>query len=157
MTAKQLWRVGVISDTHGLLRAAALDALRGSDLLIHGGDIGSPEILSQLQTIAPVRSVRGNNDRAPWGKQLPLTDVIELGSSLIYLVHDIADLDLDPVAAGIGAVVFGHSHKPTQRRERGVLFFNPGSAGPRRFRLPVSVGRLTVTPERIDGEIVTLA
>jgi putative phosphoesterase len=148
--------IGVISDTHGLLRPEAVAALRGSDRIIHGGDIGSPEILVALAALAPVTAVRGNNDRGPWADELPSTAVIETEGGLIYLLHNRNELDLDPAAGGFRVVVAGHSHQPAQREENGVLYFNPGSAGPRRFRLPISIGRLTVALGGIRGALVTL-
>lgn len=147
----------MISDTHGLLRPAALAALQGSELIIHAGDIGSPEVLEGLGRIAPVSAVRGNNDRDPWAHALPLTEVVDIGDRLVYLLHDIADLDVDPAAAGMAAVITGHSHKPLAEMRDGVLFLNPGSAGPRRFRLPITVARLAVVDGRLETEIVHLA
>lgn len=136
--------IGVISDTHGLLRPESIEALRGSDRIIHAGDIGSPEILDRLSTIAPVTAVRGNIDKAAWARKLPETEVLEMGGISIYVLHDLAELDLKPKAAGFAVVVSGHSHVPKQETRDGVLYFNPGSAGPRRFKLPVSVGKLIV-------------
>jgi putative phosphoesterase len=134
--------VGLISDTHGVLRPEALVALRGSDLIIHAGDVGKPEIIDQLRVLAPVVAVRGNIDKGAWASQLPLTAIAEAGSALIYVLHDIAQLDLDPVAARFNVVVSGHSHEPGQTERNGVMYVNPGSAGPRRFNLPVTVARL---------------
>ena len=134
--------IGLISDTHGLLRPQALRALDGSDLIIHAGDVGDPEILETLKTLAPVFAVRGNVDTDPWALALPETEVIETGPATIYVLHDVHALDLDPVAAGFHIVVSGHSHKPSRTKRGGVLFLNPGSAGPRRFDLPVTVARL---------------
>jgi putative phosphoesterase len=149
-------RVGVISDTHGLLRKEALDALRGSDLIVHAGDIGGPEVLDRLNEIAPTHAVRGNNDRAEWARAIPLTDVVVAGPHQFYLLHDVADLDLDPVAAGFSAVITGHSHKPCAELREGVLYLNPGSAGPRRFQLPIAVARLYLTATALEHEIVHL-
>jgi putative phosphoesterase len=146
----------VISDTHGLLRPEALAALQGSELIIHAGDIGSPEVIEGLSAIAPVFAVRGNNDRDAWARELPLTEVVEVGDLLVYLLHDIADLDIDPSAAGMSAVITGHSHKPVAENRDGVLFLNPGSAGPRRFRLPITVARLAVVDGALRSEIVHL-
>lgn len=146
----------MISDTHALVRDEALAALRGSDLIVHAGDIGGPDVLDALRAIAPVYAVRGNNDRDAWGRTLPHTEVVEVGGHLLYLVHDIADLDVDPAAAGFAAVIYGHSHKPVAERRDGVLFLNPGSAGPRRFRLPIAVARLRVTRDTLEPEIVEL-
>jgi putative phosphoesterase len=136
--------IGLISDTHGLLRPQAVEALRGSELIIHAGDVGRPEILEELRRIAPVVAVRGNIDRGDWAGQLPVSAVAETGSVQVYVIHDVKELDLDPVAAGFGVVVSGHSHKPGQMERGGVLYANPGSAGPRRFRLPVTVARLHI-------------
>jgi putative phosphoesterase len=144
--------IGLISDTHGLLRPQALQALDGSDLIIHAGDVGNPEILEALKTLAPVFAVRGNVDTEPWALALPETEVIEIDPATIYVLHDVHALDLDPVAAGFRVIVSGHSHKPARADHGGVLFLNPGSAGPRRFDLPVSVARLDVseTPWKYD-------
>ena len=149
-------RIGVISDTHGLLRPEALEALRGSDAIIHAGDVGDPAILEQLQKIAPVTAIRGNIDTAPWAKALPQTDVLEAGKNAIYVIHNIKELDLNPRAASFTAMIFGHTHQPLIESKNGVLFFNPGSAGPRRFKLPISVGRLTVKNEELQAEIIDL-
>ena len=146
----------MISDTHGLLRPEALDALAGSSLIIHAGDVGTADILDQLRTIAPLAVVRGNIDTAPWCAALPAFKLVELESHVICVLHDIAQLNLDPVAAGVSAIVYGHSHKPSIERERGVLFLNPGSAGPRRFSLPTSVARMGVVNGEIAAEIVDL-
>jgi uncharacterized protein len=143
--------IGVISDTHGLLRPQALRALEGSDLIIHAGDVGDPEILERLKTIAPVFAVRGNVDTDTWALALPETEVIETDTATIYVLHDVHALDLDPVAAGFHIVVSGHSHKPARSERGGVLFLNPGSAGPRRFDLPVTIARVEIsqTPCRV--------
>jgi putative phosphoesterase len=148
--------IGVISDTHGLLRPEALEALRGSDHIIHAGDVGSPEILETLSAIAPVTAVRGNIDKAVWSRSLPETQVLELGGTLIYVLHDLAQLDLKPKAAGFKVVVSGHSHIPKQETRDGVLYFNPGSPGPRRFKLPISVGKLILENGGVRGEILHL-
>jgi len=148
--------VGVISDTHGLLRPEAINALRGSELIIHAGDVGSPEILEQLAKIAALRAIRGNIDTEKWADALPLTEVVEAGGVMLYVLHDVKQLDLKPSAAGFAAVISGHSHKPSQEMRDGVLFFNPGAAGPRRFKLPVSVGRLVLGQGKIQAEIITL-
>ena len=136
--------IGLISDTHGLLRQEAVRALRGSELIIHAGDVGSPEIIDALQELAPVVAVRGNTDSGPWARSLPRTAVAHAGPISIYVLHDLRRLVLDPVAAGFQAVVSGHSHNPNKQEHAGVLYINPGSAGPRRFRLPVTVARLDV-------------
>jgi putative phosphoesterase len=148
--------IGVIADTHGLLRPEALDALRGAELILHAGDIGSPAVLRGLETIAPVIAVRGNNDRGPWAEQLPLAEAVEIGGATLYMIHDVNALDLDPRAAGFSAVIAGHSHRPLCEERDGVLFFNPGSAGPRRFRLPTSVGRLAIADGQVRPVITTL-
>jgi len=148
--------IGIISDTHGLLRPQALEALRGSERIIHAGDVGDREILKRLEEIAPVTAVRGNIDTAAWARALPETAVLEVAGKHIYILHDRNQLDLKPEAAGFAAVVSGHSHLPLQRTENGVLYFNPGSAGPRRFNLPMSVGRLVVSEKKIEGELITL-
>jgi putative phosphoesterase len=134
--------IGLISDTHGLLRPEALRALEGSDLIIHAGDVGGPEILEELRRLAPVVAVKGNVDTDAWCADLPETAVAEAGSSLIYVLHDVKALDLKPAAGGFAMVVSGHSHKPLREEKEGVLYVNPGSAGPRRFNLPVTVARV---------------
>lgn len=149
--------VGLISDTHGLLRDEALAALEGSDVIVHAGDVGAQEILRRLSRIAPVHAVRGNTDSGAWASTLPHTEVVSAGDADLYVVHDIEDLDLDPAAAGFAAVIYGHSHRPDIARRDGVLFVNPGAAGHRRFRLPVCVGRLIVSDAgAVDAEIVEL-
>ena len=150
-------RVGVISDTHGLVRPEALAALAGSDLVIHAGDIGGPEVLTAIEAIAPVVAVRGNNDHGPWAMRIPETAAVEVAGAALYVIHDVHELDLDPTVARLAAVIAGHSHKPRQERQDGVLYFNPGSAGPRRFKLPIAVGRLTIVDGAIEDEIVLLA
>lgn len=152
----RITRIGVISDTHGLMRPEALAALRGVSHIVHGGDVGSAEVLEALQAIAPLTAVRGNNDTGAWAKRLPLTDTLDLGGHTLYVLHDIADLDLDPVAAGFAIVVTGHSHQPKVVRKEDVLFMNPGSAGPRRFKLPVTVGLLKVGADGIEASIQEL-
>ena len=148
--------IGVISDTHGLLRPEAVEALRGSDYIIHAGDIGDPAILAKLGELAPVTAVRGNVDRETWARKMPEKNVLEVGGVSIYIVHDLQNLDLKPEAAGFTAVICGHSHIPKKELKNGVLYFNPGSAGPRRFRLPVSVGRIVVQGKELRAEIVEL-
>jgi putative phosphoesterase len=148
--------IGVISDTHGLLRPEAVAALQGSDFIIHAGDIGRPEILKNLEKIAPVTAVRGNIDRSSWARKLPASNVLEVGGVSIYVLHDVQRLDLKPEASGFSAVIFGHSHITKQEVKDGVLYFNPGSAGPPRFRLPVSVGKLVVDGAGVTGEIIEL-
>jgi len=149
-------RIGLISDTHGLLRPEAFAALRGSDFIVHGGDIGEGGILEQLATIAPVSAVRGNNDRADWARRLPESDTLRFGEITLHVLHDLAALALDPGAAGIDVVVSGHSHRPRIERRSGVLFVNPGSAGPVRFKLPVAVGTLQVQGRDIEARIVEI-
>jgi len=148
--------VGVISDTHGLLRPEALAVLQGSDYVIHAGDIEDPAILDRLREIAPVTAVRGNVDRGAWAQKVPETNVLEAEGVSIYVLHILDQLDLKPEAAGFAAVVYGHSHVPKQEMKNGVLYFNPGSAGPRRFKLPVSVGKMTVHPGKIEAGILHL-
>jgi uncharacterized protein len=148
--------IGVISDTHGLLREEAVDALRGSAQILHAGDIGTPEVLAGLREIAPVTAVRGNVDRGAWARGIPDHEVVEVEGVSIYMLHILAELDLKPEAAGLAAVVYGHSHVPKSEMRNGVLYFNPGSAGPRRFKLPVTVGKLVVEGGAVRGEIVEL-
>jgi uncharacterized protein len=136
--------IGLISDTHGLLRPEARQALAGVERIIHAGDIGTPEVLDELRAIAPVVAVRGNNDKGPWAKKIAETEVVEIEGVSIYTLHDLKELDLDPKAAGFGVVIAGHSHKPVIETRDDVLYVNPGSAGPRRFSLPVSVGFLEI-------------
>ena len=144
--------IGLISDTHGLLREEALCALKGSDLIIHAGDVGKPEIIESLKAIAPVVAVRGNVDTEPWASALPETEVVEAGSATIFVLHDVHELDLNPSAAGFHIVVSGHSHKPDRTERDGVLYINPGSAGPRRFQLPVTIACLDLgqKPWKVD-------
>jgi putative phosphoesterase len=149
--------IGVISDTHGLLRPEAVAALRGADRIVHAGDVGGAEILVSLAALAPLTAVRGNNDKGTLARTLPLTEVVDAGGGLlVYVIHNVAELDLDPAAGGFRVVVAGHSHRPASDERDGVLWFNPGSAGPRRFRLPVAVGRLIVEGGDVRGEIVTI-
>ena len=148
-------RVGVISDTHGLLRPEAIRALRGSALIVHAGDVGAPEVLDALRALAPVVAVRGNNDRGAWARPLRDTETITVAGARIHVLHDVKTLTIDPRAAGVDVVIAGHSHKPLIAERDGVLFVNPGSAGPRRFTLPVSVATLTAGP-RVRARIVTL-
>jgi putative phosphoesterase len=148
--------IGVISDTHGLLRTEAVEALRGSEVILHAGDVGEPEVLRQLKRIAPVVAVRGNVDDEPWAKRLQPTEMIERERQTIYILHRIADLDLKPEAAGVAAVIYGHSHQPLIEWRNGVLYFNPGSAGPRRFSLPITVGRIEIVNGELRPEIIQL-
>lgn len=139
-------RLGVIADTHGLLRPAALSALRGVDHILHAGDIGHADVLDGLRQLAPLTVVRGNNDRGPWVAGVPHTVLLELGGHAIYLLHNLADLDVDPAWAGLSIVITGHTHRPAIKRRDGILFLNPGSAGPRRFNLPVTLALLDLSP-----------
>jgi uncharacterized protein len=148
--------VGVISDTHGLLRPEAIQALRGSHMIIHAGDVGNPAIIDQLRDIAPSFVVRGNIDKGEWAARLPTTELVAVGRHQFFVLHEISTLDVDPVAAGFAAVVFGHSHRPSVETRDEVLFLNPGSAGPRRFNLPVSVARISVSGRWIRPEIIKL-
>lgn len=152
-----IMRIGVISDTHGLLRPEAVTALRGVDHILHAGDVGNIQILDSLRTLAPVTAIRGNIDRTGPCAQLPPAEFIELAGHSLYMLHDLAALDLDPSAAGIAAVISGHSHKPGIERRKGVLYFNPGSAGPRRFSLPISLGFLEIDARGITPQLVELS
>ncbi len=148
--------VGVISDTHGLVRPEAVEALAGSELIIHAGDVGGPEVLEELGRVAPVVAVRGNNDRGAWAEALPLYEAVEVNDAFVYVLHDLKELDIAPAAAGFRVVVSGHSHKPLAEERRGVLYLNPGSAGPRRFKLPVTVARLRLSGDDASAEIINL-
>jgi len=148
--------LGVISDTHGLLRPEAVEALRGSQHIIHAGDVGAPELLDQLAEIAPVTAIRGNVDRELWARKLPETEVVELAGISIYVLHDLAQLDLNPKAAHFDVVISGHSHVPKRETRDGVLYFNPGSAGPRRFKLPVTIGKLKIEAGKVEAQIIVL-
>ena len=148
--------IGVISDTHGLRRPEAVKALQGVERIIHAGDIGAPKVLAGLERLAPVHAVRGNVDRGDWAADLPHTRVVEVGGVLLYVLHELFTLDLDPAAAGFAAVIFGHSHSPHMERKDGVLYLNPGSAGPRRFTLPVSLAMLRVQGNGLISEFVEL-
>ena len=148
--------IGVLADTHGLLRPGALEALAGCDLLVHAGDVGRPVILEALQAIAPVFAVRGNVDRGAWAQALPETQVVAVEGAQLYVLHDLSELDLDPAAAGFQAVISGHTHQPLVEERSGVLYLNPGSAGPRRFQRPVSLARLNVRGTALAAKIVYL-
>ena len=150
-------RIGVIADTHGLLRPEAVRALRGVDLIVHAGDIGSAEVLAGLRAVARVTAVRGNNDREAWARALPETNTFVVDGARIHLIHDVQELAIDPVARGVAMVIAGHSHTPAIVERDGVLFLNPGSAGPRRFTLPVSIAHLAVSRGRVRARIVPLA
>jgi putative phosphoesterase len=149
-------RLGIISDTHGLLRPEALAFLRGCQHIVHGGDVGSAEVLAQLAEIAPVTAVRGNNDKGAWADALLETELFEFNGTYIFAIHDLAQLDIEPSSAGVRVVVSGHSHKPAIERREGVLYVNPGSAGPRRFRLPIAVAEVVVDGGEVDARIVEL-
>jgi hypothetical protein len=149
-------KIGLISDTHGLLREEALRALQGSDLILHAGDVGDPGILESLRRLAPVVAVRGNVDTEPWADSLPATEMVSASGVIVYLLHDVHSLDLAPQAAGFAIVLSGHSHKPKQERRNGVLYINPGSAGPRRFQLPISLARLDLSARPWSVEFVSL-
>jgi uncharacterized protein len=149
-------RVGLISDTHGLLRPQALAALQGSDHIVHAGDIGKREILEALAKLAPVTAVRGNNDEDAWAAACPDSEILQIGAVSIYVLHDRKALNIDPRAAGHDVVVAGHSHKPAIEERDGVLYINPGSAGPRRFKLPVTVGELIVYDGKVSARIIEL-
>jgi putative phosphoesterase len=148
--------IGVISDTHGLLRPQALRALAGVDLIIHAGDIGKPEVLSDLKKIAPVVAIRGNNDSGDWARRLPEVRNVKVGQHRFYLIHNIHELDFDPAAQRFRVVVSGHSHKPGIVEKDGVLFVNPGSPGPRRFKLPVALGKICVDGTHVSAQIIEL-
>jgi hypothetical protein len=149
-------RVGIISDTHGLLRPEAKTFLHKSDFIVHAGDIGRPSILAELATVAPVTAVRGNNDNGPWATAVPEFDVLRVGEILLYVRHDLAELDLDPAAAGFRVVVSGHSHRPSVEERDGVLYVNPGSAGPRRFKLPIAIAELCVAGSSVTARLIEL-
>ncbi len=148
--------VGLISDTHGLLRPQAVAALRGVDLIIHAGDIGKPEVLDSLRTIAPLVAIKGNVDRDGWAKSIPEIKALKIGDTSVYLIHNVNEIDFDPASRGYQVVISGHSHKPSVTSRDGVLFVNPGSAGPRRFKLPVAVGKLRIDGGEVKAEIICL-
>lgn len=150
-------RVGLIADTHGLLRPAAWEFLLGSTHIVHAGDLGDRQILDELQSIAPVSVVRGNNDSEPWAVQFPVTESLDFGDVRVYAIHNLAELDINPVAAGVQVIVTGHSHKPMLEQRGRVLFVNPGSAGPRRFKLPIAIGELLIRGRGVQARIVDLA
>jgi uncharacterized protein len=149
-------RVGLISDTHGLLRPEAVAFLRGSDFIVHAGDIGDADVLRDLEAVAPVTVVRGNNDKGSWAESIAETEVLQVGDVFIYVLHNVAELDLDPVAAGFQVVVSGHSHRPSVEERDGVLYVNPGSSGPRRFKLPIAVAELEVAGRSVRAKLVEL-
>lgn len=149
-------RIGLISDTHGLLRPEAIEALRGSELILHAGDVGKPEILDELRKIAPVIAIRGNVDTAPWCSELRATELVETTAATFYLVHNLNELDIQPAAAGIHIVLSGHTHQPRQFEKDGALYINPGSAGPRRFNLPISLATLDLGAPPWSAQFVTM-
>lgn len=149
-------RIGVVSDTHGLVRPELLEALSGVEMIVHAGDVGGAQVLEALRAQAPVVAVRGNMDGGPWARGLRQAELIEIDGSLLYVLHDEGEIDLDPAAAGFRAVISGHTHRPSLRRRNGVLFLNPGSAGPRRFRLPVSAAILRLGGESLEAELIEL-
>src|ERR1700674_5974581 len=157
MSDENLLRVALLSDTHGLMRAEARAFAVGCNYIIHGGDIGSAEILDDLAAMAPLISVRGNNDTQAWAAHLPETEMIRVGSAFVYVIHDLAQLDIEPHAAGVQVIVSGHSHKPLVEKRDGILYVNPGSCGPRRFKLPISVGEITVSGSAVNARIVDLS
>jgi len=154
--AQDGYRIGIISDTHGLLRPEAVRALEGSALIIHAGDMGSAEIVPALRRVAPVVAVRGNVDREAWAAPFQQREMVEYGPVRLYVLHNLQELDLDPAAAGFAAVISGHSHQPKVEFRNGLLYFNPGSAGPGRFRLPVTLGRITVRGNELQPELISL-
>ena len=149
-------RIGLISDTHGLLRPEAITFLRGCDHIIHAGDIGNPGILEELSSLAPVAAVRGNNDTGPWAKALPETKLIRFEELAVYVLHDVKQLNIDPTAANVKVVISGHSHKPSVEERQRIFYVNPGSAGPRRFKLPISVGELIVSGGSVTPRVLGL-
>ena len=149
-------KVGVIADTHGLLRPEAIEFLKRCDSIVHAGDVGHPDILENLKALAPTFAIRGNIDQGSWAQKLSEKEVVEVEGKFLYVIHNLDDLDLDPFAAGFDAVIFGHSHMPGNYKKESVLYFNPGSAGPRRFKLPVSIGKITIVNSRIKSEIIDL-
>ena len=151
-----MFRIGLISDTHGLMRPEAIAFLQGSDFIVHGGDIGNAGILEALAAIAPLTAVRGNNDREPWADAIAETELVKFGGVHLYAIHDLAQLDIDPPAAGVRVVVSGHSHKPKVEERDGVLYINPGSAGPRRFKLPISVAELVIDGASVTARVVSI-
>jgi putative phosphoesterase len=157
MSTAPAWRVALLSDTHGLLRAQARAFAVGCDYIIHGGDIGSPEILDELAALAPLIAVKGNNDTQSWAAHLPQTEMIRVGGAFVYVIHDVSRLDIEPHAAGVQVIVSGHSHKPLIQRRDGILYVNPGSCGPRRFKLPISVGELNVVGAEVNARTIELS
>jgi uncharacterized protein len=157
MRAEKALRVALLSDTHGLMRPEARAFAAGCDYIIHGGDIGSAEILDELAAMAPLIAVRGNNDKQAWAAHLPETEMIRVGGAFVYVIHDVSQLDIEPHAAGVQVIVSGHSHKPLVEQRNGILYVNPGSCGPRRFKLPISVGELMVNGAEVRARIIELS
>jgi uncharacterized protein len=157
MTTHNHLRVGLVSDTHGLLRPEARAFLAGCDYIVHGGDVGDADILDALAHMAPLIAVRGNNDTQVWAARLAQTELVRVGGIFLYVIHNLEELDIDPVAAGVRVVVSGHSHQPKVEERAGILYVNPGSCGPRRFKLPISAGELTVSGSAVNARIVDLA
>ena len=150
-------KIGIISDTHGMLRPELASAFAGVELIVHAGDVGTSLVMTELNKIAPVAAVRGNTDYAFWARELPPSEVVTVGGVHLYVLHNLAELDIDPAAAGFAAVIYGHSHRQMQETRGGVLYFNPGSAGPRRYSLPASVGLITIENSYVRGEIISLS
>jgi putative phosphoesterase len=148
---------GLISDTHGLVRPQAIEALRGVDMILHAGDIGNPQVLEALNNIAPVIAVRGNNDKGKWAESLRLREAVKFGAASVYMLHDLKEIDINPSSAGFRVVVSGHSHKPSVAKREGILYVNPGSAGPRRFSLPITVAHLRVAGEEVTAQLINLS
>ena len=148
--------IGLISDTHGLVRPEAIEALQGVDLVIHAGDIGKPEVLAALKAISPLVAIKGNNDVGAWAKPLPDTQLLQTADTKLFVIHNVKELDCDPAAEGYQVVISGHSHKPSILTQDDVLFVNPGSAGPRRFKLPVAVGKLFIQNRKVNAELIEL-
>jgi putative phosphoesterase len=151
-----MFRIGLLSDTHGLLRPEAMAFLKGSDYIIHGGDIGDTKILEELSLLAPVTAARGNNDKGIWAELIPINNFLKVGEVFIYVLHDLAELEINPVAEDVQIVVTGHSHNPLVYESDGVLYVNPGSAGPRRFKLPIAVAEIIVSGSSVSARIVEL-
>jgi putative phosphoesterase len=156
VAARKINTIGVISDTHGLIRPEALEALQGADLIIHAGDIGAPEVLAALRSITEVAAIKGNNDRGPWARSIPDTAEVKAGRAAIFIIHNVHDLNFDPRAAGYRVVISGHSHAPSVKEKDGVVYLNPGSAGPRRFKLPIAVAKLIISGTSIEAKIIEL-
>lgn len=148
--------IGVVSDTHGLVRPEMIDALRGVEMILHAGDVGNSRVLEALHEVAPVVAVRGNNDKGEWAKELREWEAVEIGAVSIYMLHDLKEIDINPSGEGFRVVISGHSHKPSVEERRGVLYVNPGSAGPRRFSLPISVARLRVIGDAVEAQLIKL-